>query len=187
MSQIDALEQTWKYGEELVATVQSEELSLPTPCAGWDVRGLLNHLLGESTMQTEVNHGLPSKADHGDLLGEDDTVAVWNRIAADNVASWREGGVEGERRYFYGTFPAPVALASNIAEVVVHSWDLATALGRPVSTDPAHAEIAWELWSSFPVERLDALRVHGQFRPEVAVAADAPAMDRLLGLLGRQP
>lgn len=185
MSHIDALEQAWKYGEELVATVRPEELSGPTPCAGWDVRALLNHLLGETTMQTEVNHGLPSNADHGDLLSEG-VLATWSRVAAANVASWREVGVEGERTYFYGTFPAPVALASNIAEVVVHNWDLATALGRPVTADPAHAEIAWGLWSACPVERLDALRAHGQFAAEVPVAVDAPVMDRLLGLLGRQ-
>ncbi len=184
MSQIDALEQAWKYGAELVATVGDEDLSAPTPCAGWDVRALLNHLLGESKMQSEVNRGLPSVHDESDRFGDGDIAGVWATVAADNVASWREAGVEGERTYFYGTFPAAVALTINIGEVLVHTWDLATALGRTVTTDPDHVAMAYGLWSAVP---LDGLRAGGQLGPEVPVPADAPLLDRLLGLLGRQP
>lgn len=184
MSQIDALEQAWKYGAELVADIHAEQLAHPTPCTEWDVRALVNHLLGEARMQTEVNHGLPSIKDHGDVIGDVDLIVAWSRSAEDNVASWREAGVEGDRTYFYGTFPAAAGLAINIGEVVVHNWDLATALGRPVTTDPDHAAIAYGLWSSFP---LDGLRASGQLGAEIPVPADAPTMDRLLGLLGRQP
>lgn len=184
MNEIDALEQAWKYGAELLADLPPNDLQQATPCAGWDVRALLNHVLGESTMQSEVNRGLPSIADHGDVLGDNDALTVWTRIARDNVASWHEAGVDGERAYFYGTYPAAAALAINVGEVVVHNWDLAKALGRPVTTDPDHAAIAYGLWSSFP---LDGLRAAGQLGPEIAIPADAPVMDRLLGLLGRQP
>ena len=185
MTEIDALEQAWKYGAELLADDGlATELERPTPCAGWDVRALLNHLLGESAMQSEVNRGGPSVAEHGDVIGGRDVVTTWARTAEDNVASWREAGVEGERAYFYGTFPAAAALAINIGEVVVHSWDLAMALRRPLTCDPEHVAIAYGLWSAVP---LDGLRAAGKLGPEVSVAADAPMLDRLLGLLGRQP
>jgi uncharacterized protein (TIGR03086 family) len=184
MSQIDALEQAWKYGAELIASTSAGDLTLATPCTDWDVRALVNHLLGEAKMMTEVNHGLPSIPAHSDLIDGADVETAWIDSAQDNVASWRDAGVTGDRSYFYGTFPATAGLAINVGEVVVHSWDLATALGRQLTTDPEHAAIAFDLWSSFP---LDGLRAGGQLGAEIPVPTDAPVMDRLLGLLGRQP
>jgi len=186
MTEIDALEHAWKYGAELLTgpALLAEDLQRPTPCAAWDVRTLLNHLLGESTMQSDVNRGLPSRAEQGDVIGDRDVAAAWAAVAEDNVVSWRRSGVEGDRTYFYGTFPAAAALAINIGEVVVHSWDLATALNRAVNIDPEHAAIAYDLWSS---ASLDDLRAAGQLGPEVPIPQDAPVLDRLLGLLGRRP
>ncbi len=50
--------------------------------------------------------------------------------------------------------------------------------------DPAvgHMHYAWG--RSIP---LDDLRDHGAFGPEIPVPASAPIVDRLVGLLGRQP
>ncbi|MDX6277894.1 MAG: Mycothiol maleylpyruvate isomerase N-terminal domain [Nocardioidaceae bacterium] len=44
---IDALERSWQDGASIVARVTAADLSKPTPCAGWDVKQLLNHTLGE--------------------------------------------------------------------------------------------------------------------------------------------
>jgi uncharacterized protein (TIGR03086 family) len=184
MSQIDALEQAWKYGAELVADIHADQLTFATPCTDWDVRAVANHLLGEAKMMTDVNHGLPSIHEQGDLIGGVDLETAWTSCAAANVASWREAGVTGDRTYFYGTFPATAGLAINVGEVVVHNWDLAKAVGRPVTTDPDHAAIAYGLWSAVS---LDGLRASGQLGAEVPVPSTAPVMDRLLGLLGRQP
>jgi uncharacterized protein (TIGR03086 family) len=184
MSQVDALEQAWKYGAELMTGIHDDEQTLATPCTEWNVRAVVSHALGEARMMTDVNRGLPSLKTHSDLIGHAGLGAAWTNISKDNVASWRETGVTGDRTYFYGTFPAAAGLAINIGEVIVHSWDIATALGRPVTTDPDHAAIAYALWSSFP---LDGLRSAGQLGPEIPVPPDAPMMDRLLGLLGRQP
>lgn len=110
--------------------------------------------------------------------------STWTGVAASNVASWRESGLEGDRTYFYGTFPAGASAVINLGEVVVHTWDLAMALGRPAPKDPGLATLAYELYSYVP---LDGMRAAGHLGPEVPVPADAPVEDRMLGLLGRRP
>jgi uncharacterized protein (TIGR03086 family) len=183
---IDALELAWKQGADLVAGLGPEELSRMTPCTGWDVRRLLNHTFGEAAMMTEVNRGRPAGTDdQGDLVGDGLSLGVlWAEMARANVDSWREAGVEGDRAYFYGTFPAGAAVVINLGEVVVHSWDLAQATGRSYAVDPELAAIVDGLWRAVP---LDDKRANGVLGPEVTVAADAPVADRMLGLLGRRP
>jgi uncharacterized protein (TIGR03086 family) len=185
MDHVDALELSWEQGEGLLAGVRRAQLGAPSPCAGWDVRGLLNHTLGEAMMMTDVNRARSGSNDRGDLVGEgDNLVETWRETGRDNVASWRESGVDGERAYFYGTFPARAAVLINLGEVVVHTWDLARASGQEFALDPELAALVHQLYSSVPLE---GMRANGVLGPEVPVAGDAPDTDRLLGLLGRRP
>jgi uncharacterized protein (TIGR03086 family) len=182
MDPIEGIEQAWGQGSDLITGLRPTELDAAA-LGTYTVRDLLNHVLGEALMMTEANRGAAGSNDRGDVLGHE-TAAVWAAIGRDNVTSWRESGVEGDRAYAYGTFPAHSAVLINLGEVLVHNWDLAAATGQPCTLDPAQAELVYALYSSFP---LDGLRAGGQFGPEVPVAADAPVADRLLGLLGRQP
>ena len=185
MDHIDALEMSWKRGASLVAELRPADLATPTPCAGWDVRALLNHTLGEAQMMTEVNNGMTSSSDHGDLVGEGrDLAATWDSIAQHNVTSWRVSGLDGDRSYFYGTFPATACIVINLGEVLVHSWDLARATGQPFEVDAELAAAVYGLYSAIP---LDGQRAGGIFGPNVDVPDSAPIADRLLGLLGRTP
>jgi uncharacterized protein (TIGR03086 family) len=185
MDQIDALERAWKDGADLVVGLSPAQLAQATPCAGWDVRDLLVHTLGESDMMSRVNRGAKSDSEYPDFVGDGTSlVDEWQRIAADNVASWHEGGLDGDRTYFYGTFPTRVCLLVNIGEIVVHSWDLAQATGERQDIDPDLAALVHGLYSAFP---LDGMRANGSLGPEVPVRAEAPVADRLLGLLGRRP
>ncbi len=184
MDPIDALELSWKQTTELILGVQPRCLSRRTPCAGWDVRALLNHVLEEAAMMTRVNHGDAGFTDHHrDVVGDGSSLAtLWDNVARDNVASWRHAGLAGERTYVYGTFPAAAAILINLGEVVLHSWDLAQAMGCDHVVDPDLATLVYDLYRAVP---LDALRAEGIFGPEVAAPISAPIADRLLGLLGR--
>jgi uncharacterized protein (TIGR03086 family) len=182
---MDALESAWKFGSDLLAGVRPADLRRPTPCTGWDVRHLLVHTLGETDMMSRVNRGAKSSSEYPDFVGDGASLdGAWQRIGEDNVVSWIEGGIDGDRAYFYGTFPARVCLLVNIGEVVVHSWDLAQATGQHYDIDPDLAQLVYGLYSAFP---LDGMRANGSLGPEIPVPADAPVADRLLGLLGRQP
>jgi uncharacterized protein (TIGR03086 family) len=72
----------------------------------------------------------------------------------------------------------------NLSEVVVHTWDIATALGADATIDPAFGEMVYEFYRPMS---LDPYRAHGAFGAEIPVGSSAPPADRLLALLGRRP
>ena len=184
MDVISALEQSYDQTAKLVAGLTPAEFKAPSPCAGWDVRDTLNHMLGTTWMFTLVNQGKTVDEDAGDVVGDDASLAV-TAATKENLASWRQpGAFEGDRSYSFGTFPATGAAMLNLGEVVVHNWDVARATGQELVIDPAVGQMVYDWGISIP---LDDFREHGAFGPEVAVPASAPIIDRLVGLLGRQP
>jgi uncharacterized protein (TIGR03086 family) len=72
----------------------------------------------------------------------------------------------------------------NLSEVVVHTWDVATALGADATIDPA---VAVMLYNFYRPINLEPYRAHGAFGPEVPIGSSAPPADQLLAKLGRQP
>ena len=184
MDVISALELSYDQTAKLVAGLTPVQLDAPSPCADWDVRATLNHLLGATWMFTLVNQGQSADEDAGDVLGDDASLAV-TAAAKENIASWRQpGAFEGNRSYVFGTFPATGAALLNLEEVVVHNWDVAKGTGQELVVDPAVGQMVYDWGVSIP---LDDFRDHGAFGPEVAVSASASIIDRLVGLLGRQP
>jgi uncharacterized protein (TIGR03086 family) len=184
MDVVDALVTSYGNAAKVIAGLSPDQLGQPSPCAEWDVRAALNHTLGATWMFTLANQGQAAGEDAGDLVGDDPQAAL-SEAAAANLASWRQpGAFEGERTFPFGTFPAPAAALLNLEEIVVHTWDIATAIGQDTTIDPTIAEMLYEFLGAIP---LDPYRAHGAFGREVTVASTAPVAQRLLGLLGRQP
>ncbi|NLU69904.1 TIGR03086 family protein [Streptomyces sp. HNM0574] len=86
----------------------------------------------------------------------------------------RAGGVE---------LPAAVAGQVAVNELVLHGWDLARATGRPYAPDPAALDVAHALVSGTP----DGPEREGMFGPSLPVPPDAPLLDRVAALSGRDP
>jgi uncharacterized protein (TIGR03086 family) len=81
--------------------------------------------------------------------------------------------------------PAAWAGRVTLNEVLVHGWDLAVATGQPYAPDAGAVEACVEYAHEFAAaapEGRDSI-----YGPVVPVPATAPAMDRLLGLTGRDP
>jgi uncharacterized protein (TIGR03086 family) len=184
MDAVDALERSHQHLLATVGNIPTEALSTASACEEWDLRSLLNHILGAGWMFTLANRGESVAEDGGDLVGGDH-VAACAALAEANVASWRaDGALEGERAFPFGTFPAPMALLINVGEVAVHAWDLANATGQDATIDPEVAGLLLDFYGSIP---LDEFRAHGAFGPEVEIDPAAPPADRVLALLGFQP
>lgn len=82
--------------------------------------------------------------------------------------------------------PAEVAGVITLGELVVHGWDLARATGQgfdpdPATLDPLHQLVVATFASGDETARGQA------FGPAIPVADDAPTLDQILGLLGRDP
>jgi uncharacterized protein (TIGR03086 family) len=68
-------------------------------------------------------------------------------------------------------------------DVLVHTWDLATAAGNDVVLDPDEVEVAMATYKSLG----DNARNPRVFGDEVPAPPDADAQDRLLAYTGRDP
>jgi uncharacterized protein (TIGR03086 family) len=179
---ITVLERAYDDLAAVVASLTTEQLSLPTNCPGWDVRTLLNHTLGTAVMFTKVNAGELVGEDAGDVVG-DDPLGTVERVAAANLDAWRmPGALDGMRVYPWGTYPAPISLVINVSEVALHGWDVAVAADQVAALDAGAAQLVFDLYSQIP---LDDMRAHGVFGAEVSVPSTAPVQERVLGLLGR--
>jgi uncharacterized protein (TIGR03086 family) len=175
----------------LVAAVTEEQWELPTPCSDWTVRQLVNHVVGGNRLFTRVLSGepLPPRDQLGRRAGEDqlgaDPAAAWATSAADLLAALRVPGVlEGTYTVPAATLPGPAIVHLRTVETLVHGWDLARAIDRPspFPEELAEGELAFsrELLGRIPEGR----HPFGAARP---VDDDAPAIDRLAALLGRDP
>jgi uncharacterized protein (TIGR03086 family) len=184
---LDAIEALKRAHDHLIAAatnVPADALAKPSACEQWDLRALLNHILGGGWMFTLANQGKAVGEDGGDLVGEDHAQACVDMAAA-NLASWRgSDALDGERAFPFGTFPAPMALLINVGEITVHAWDLAKSTGQGPTIDPDVAELLLDFYLSMPLEEF---RAHGAFGPEIEIDPAAPAADRMLALLGFQP
>lgn len=177
---------------EVVAGVAPEEWPAPTPCLGWTVRDVANHLVGGNDLFARILAGeqLPAReelvaAGRTDRLG-DDPLGAYRASARELLAAFRgEGVLEQTFSVPVGAVPGIAALHLRIVEALVHGWDIARATGRPVRFPEELAEAALE----FTRRTLPAVPAappgKGPFGPPRPVADDAPAIDRLAALLGR--
>ena len=176
---------------QLVRAVTAEQWQLPTPCSDWTVRQLLDHLVGGNRLCTRVLSGEPlppveqlGRRGHLDQLG-DDPVSAHDTSAGELLQALRAPGVlERTHTLPVGTLPGPAVVHVRTVETLVHGWDLARAIGReaPFPDELVEPELVFsgQLLARLPEGR-------HPFAPSRPAADDAPAIDRLAALLGRQP
>lgn len=171
----------------VVDQIRSDQLPYPTPCSDWTVQELLNHVVAVSE---KVYSFVSGETDHprtapGDRLGDDWRGRYWE--TAHEVMSTLRHSVASLRRTCYlpyGTFPGDVALAIYLFDILVHGWDLASAVKVPYAMDEKATHVALE------VARLVVTaegRGQGHYGPPHAVPPDATTSERLLAITGRNP
>ena len=170
---------------ERVDGIPSDAWSQPTPCSEWDVRALVNHVVGENRWIVPLLAGSTvadvGTALDGDLLGDDPTVA-WHGSVAPALEAVEETPLDQTVHLSFGDFPASEYLWQLTADVLIHSWDLARATGQSEEM-PSHLVEACSSWFD-GVE--DAYRGAGAIGPKVTVESD-DASAVLLGRFGRRP
>jgi uncharacterized protein (TIGR03086 family) len=185
---VEQLETVLGVVEPLVAAVGTDQWSGPTPCGEWDVRALVGHVVAANDIFAGVLTGTPlpemQARRPADPLG-DDPDAAYRESAAAVVSAFRTpGALERPVTIPFGTMPGAGALDVRIVDVLVHGWDLARATGRTVSFPDEIVEQAIE----FSRPALDLVPAdRSPFAPSRPVAEDAPPLDRLVALLGREP
>ncbi|MUL41177.1 TIGR03086 family protein [Streptomonospora sp. PA3] len=190
MSTIPDLEPVANRMREAAQGVREDDLGAPTPCAEMSVGDLLDHVLSlceafrraaEKSSSTAETPPEPSAQN----LPEDWRGELDRRLDA-LVAAWRDPAA-WEGMTAAGGFELPGEAAGTVAlnELLLHGWDLARATGQAYIGDPASVEVGYSFVSSVPADDPNARA--GLFGPVVAVPAEAPLLDRVLGLSGRHP
>lgn len=171
---------------ERVNAIPAASWDAPTDLPAWSVRYLVRHLVDEQRWAPALlAGGTPSElADRfsGDPLGAD-PIAAW-KMAADQAltAFAAPDALQGNVVVSYGQITAADYCAEMTADLVVHSWDLAQAIGgvEPLDDDL----VAWTL--GYAEEHLDGHGMLGVFHPAVDVPDDADPQTRLLARYGRE-
>ena len=162
----------------MIGKVTPEQRHLPTPCTEWNVSDVIEHLGGGTAYllgALGIEPGPPPSDE-----------ATYRAAVAACVAGLRQPGALDLR------CPSPAGFEWSVAEAaagtfmdqLIHTWDLATAIGADTTLDPQLVEACVAI---FLPHMPEVGRQAGIVGPEVAVPDGAAAQDQLLGAMGRQP
>jgi uncharacterized protein (TIGR03086 family) len=171
----------------LLAGLAPDDWARASPCEEWDVAGVARHLaVGERAFTVSLG-GTPYDlaaitAELADASADDlpttyaaGAVALREALAGADPAGAFPTGL--------GPMPAPAIAELRTIEALTHGWDVARGAGRRLAVEDAVADRA-VAHSLALMERLPPDRT--PFGPPQPVPDDAPAIDRLAGLLGRR-
>ena len=117
--------------DERLRHIEASDWARSTPCAEWDVRQLVNHMVRGNLNYTALVRG-GTAADFlrmrdVDALG-DDPLATYRTSTTECAAAF-DGSLDRVLDYPMGRITAAQALAVRTADSLVHTWDLARAVG----------------------------------------------------------
>jgi uncharacterized protein (TIGR03086 family) len=174
------------YALAAAGSATPERLAAPTPCAGWDLGTLLDHLgdsfdaLAEGLWVRAVGDG-PADGAPGSAAATGDGLtqrAASMLLACAEVRGGQEPVAVGDRR-----LTTSVVAITGAIEVAVHGWDVSVGCGQ---CTPVPSRLATELlpYAALLVPRHTR---PGLFAAPVPVPRRSCAGDRLVAFLGRPP
>ena len=185
MDPISRLEASIEQARPVLGATTNGQYDLGTPCTDWDVRTLLNHMVGALVMYRDV-------ADKGeadlavlsrDQVG-DEHITAFKVRSKEAVEALRGQDMEGTLTLPFAELPTGFAIQMVADDMLVHAWDLAQATGQTVEWDQELAAETLE-WAQSAFG--DPAIRGNEFGGPVEVADDADPMTRLVAYLGRQP
>jgi uncharacterized protein (TIGR03086 family) len=156
---------------DVLAAVHEDQLEQPTPCADWNVAQLIGHLVEAPARFLQMARGEQPDWSAAPRPVAGRWVADFRSNADDLLHHWHQAGdaVDGAQVNW------------QIAEIAVHTWDVARATGQSTALLPEVAErgLAFMSAALTPENRGQA------FGPAVDLPDDAPVYDRLAAFAGR--
>ena len=168
-----------------VEAIGGEAWSLPTPCVGWTARDVVRHLI---EWVPPFIHDGTEVALVAQQPVDRDPVAAWLELSAQLQSILDAPGLSGslfDHPYVGRHTLGDAVTLFILPDVLIHTWDLARAIGADEQLDPELAAHVLEaLLPMAPV--IATVGVFGD-GPSGTVGEDAPAHERLLDLSGRRP
>jgi uncharacterized protein (TIGR03086 family) len=156
-----------------------------TPCADWNVRELVNHVVSGNFWAAELAAGrtIEEVGDRldGDVLGTDPLRAYDDSALVSAAAFRAPGAMQAPCAVSYGPVPGEVYCGHRLIDVLIHGWDVAVSTGQDATLDPALVGAALEVVEP----QIDLIAGSGQYGTPQPVDESAGPQTRLLALLGR--
>jgi len=176
-------ERSYGIAARVIAGVRPDQLDQSTPCSEWDVRALMNHIIGAHYYFTGALRGqeMDPNATPPDFAAHD-PVGTFTQASEGMLEAWREpGALDRTVQTLLGPMPASMLIGMHTMDNLVHAWDLARATGQDEHLD---AEMATQLLGM--MHQVNPPRGEGApFKPEQPCPAGAIPEHQLAAYLGR--
>ena len=160
---------------------QCDDLTVPTPCKDWTAQDIVDHVVGGTSYYTDAWGGKVP-----DLATDVDLAARYRALAAALADTCRQPGVLEQMvpsPLGSGELLATMMLGIYTADTLIHTWDLARAVGTDAHLDQDLLQRTWD--GMLPMEA--ALRRPEVFGPAIEIDHAASMQDRAMAWFGRQP
>jgi uncharacterized protein (TIGR03086 family) len=177
---------------DLVANVKDDALDRPTPCPAYQLGDLIEHVGGMALAFTAA--GRKERNAYTEMNGAGDAARLgtdWReRIPRDLTAlaqAWAEPQAwTGMTRIAGDDTPAAVVGLVLADELAVHGWDVARASGQAYACEPEILQAALKFLQMFASPDAPA-GPEVAFGPARVLLDEAPLLDRVVGMAGRDP
>lgn len=164
----------------VIANIGDDDLTKPTPCADYDVRALLDHLLHVVVEFQKL--AVKQDADFSHTPSYPDWRARFPTETAKLVEAWGQPGAD---EGITGSMNMPAQTVGGLAllDLTIHASDLAQATGQRFEPDP---EVLTEV-AGLVAQMGPMAQQWNVFKAPVEAPADASPFERILADTGRNP
>jgi uncharacterized protein (TIGR03086 family) len=175
----------------IVSGITTEQVTSRTPCPGYDVAGLIDHIVEAAHRAAALGWGwTPPAGDDSPHVELADAPAQLRRAAEEAAKAWGDDS----RLSTLSTMPwgeeysGATLVNMYLAELAAHAWDLASATGQLDRLDPSLAVSALDgARAMIKPEYRDMVATGSPFGAEVSPPPDADDWERLAAFMGRDP
>jgi uncharacterized protein (TIGR03086 family) len=154
----------------------------PTPDTDWTVRDLVAHVIEEQQWVPYLLAGQTLAQARASIEPlRDDLAGEWALYSFAATSAWQEASRDRIVQLSHDTVTVHDYLREQTADVTIHAWDLARAIGADEHLDDA---LVAAVWTVFEPQK-DTLEASGLYAAPVPVPDDAPLLVRLLAITGR--
>jgi len=171
--------------DPVIEHVSWDNMSKLTPCIEWDVRALTNHLINELAWIAPLVQGKTIK-EVGDSLDGDlikgNAKDSWTSYCEQASNAMVDADPDATAHLSYGDKSAQAYVNEVAADMIIHGWDLAQALGLDYDLDDKTVALVEKATKDI----MAMAREGGYVGKELTVADGATPMDKLLACYGRK-
>jgi uncharacterized protein (TIGR03086 family) len=182
--------QSYENAAVIASGITAVQVTLRTPCPGYDVAGLIDHTVEAAYRAAALGRGrTPPAGDNSPHVELPDAPAQLRRAAEEAAQAWGdESRLSSSVTMPWGEEYSGATLVNMyVAELAAHAWDLAWATGQLDRLDPSLAVSALDGARTMIKPEYRDMATGSPFGAEVPPPPDADDWERLAAFMGRDP